>query len=371
MTLIMDSLNNDVTLGVFEPDGTMLLNPANKSTNWQGALPLTGLYTIKVIGGATVENYALTIKIAQVVNFVSGATSITLNGTTTNGYLSSYAFNCSAGQTMTAVLNVPSSIAYLDIFGITTGTLLSDSAQANSWTGVLPQTEDYVIEVIPNNGQVVNYSLTVSVTGIVGNIPGGDIVIKPGSTAAVVQGTVQPGQVVTYTLQAVQYQPLIVNVDSSNHDVTLGVLAPDGSMMFNPANKWTNWQVPLHETGLYTIQVIGGASTEDYTLTTKLPRLVYLGSGTNSVTITSATEQGFVVSYAINGNSGETLTATLNVPSSTAYLDIFGVATGSLLSYTAKANSWSGVLPDTQMYVIEVIPRGGWTVGYSLTISLQ
>ena len=68
-----------------------------------------------------------------------------------------------ANQTMTVSLNVPSSTAYLDIFGLASGTLLSSSAKATTWTGVLPQSQDYVIEVVPNNGQVVNYSITVSV----------------------------------------------------------------------------------------------------------------------------------------------------------------------------------------------------------------
>jgi hypothetical protein len=80
-----------------------------------------------------------------------------------NGYVFSYALACNAAQTMSVSLNVPSSSATIDIFGITTGTLLSSSTKTNTWTGVLPQTEDYVVEVIPNNGQVVNYSLTVSV----------------------------------------------------------------------------------------------------------------------------------------------------------------------------------------------------------------
>jgi hypothetical protein len=64
---------------------------------------------------------------------------------------------------MTASLNVPSSIAYIDIFGLASGILLSSSSKANTWTGVLPQTQNYAIEVIPNNGLVVNYSLKVSV----------------------------------------------------------------------------------------------------------------------------------------------------------------------------------------------------------------
>ncbi len=375
LILIMDSPNNDVTLGVFESNGNILLNPANKWRSWQGILPATELYTLQVTGGATTESFSLTVKAALLVNFAAGTSSITLTGTTAYGYLFSYGLNCGAGQTMTAALNVPSSTAYLDIFGIVGGTLLNASTRANSWSGVLPQTTDYVIEVIPTNNQVVNYSLTVSVTGAVVNpsSSAGDIIIKPGSTAAVKHGTVGPGQVVKYTLQASNSQPLLLNVGtvgSTKNDVTLGLIAPDGVNVFDPAKKYLNFQVPLRETGLYTIEVFGGSTTENFELTVKLPRIVFF-SGTDTVTIKSATEQGFIVSYAFYGNFGQTLTASLNVPSTTAYLDVFGIRTGGLLSYADKANSWTGVLPETEMYVVEVIPRGGQIVGYSVTLYLH
>jgi hypothetical protein len=377
MTLILDSPNNDITLGIFEPNGNMLLNPANKWTKWQVVLPKTELYTILVIAGGTAENFALTVKIAQIVNFASGTTSITLNGATVNGYPFDYALNCSAGQIMTVSLNVPSSTAYLDIFGgATSNLLLSDSARANTWTGILPQTQSYVVEVVPNNYQVVFYSLTISCTGVAGSsaVQSGDIIISPGSTAAVKHGIVGPGQVVTYTLQAAQYQILILDigtVGSANKDVFLGVLYPDGTTFLSPSKKYIYWQWRLPQTGLYTIQVFGGATTENYELTVKIPRLVNFAADTSSITINSATEQGFVVSYVLYRSVGQTMTASLNVDPSIAYLDIFGLETGSLLSYSEKASSWTGVLPQTQQYIIEVIPRGGWIVGYSLTISFH
>jgi hypothetical protein len=163
MILIVNSPNTDVTLGVFEPNGNELLNPANKWTRWQGLLPETELYKIQVIGGATTENYTLTVKVPQLVNFAAGTISTSLIGSTVSGYVFSYAIQASANQTMTVSLNVPSTTAYLDIFGLASGTILSSSAKATSWTGTLPQAQDYVIEVIPNNGAVVGYGLTVTV----------------------------------------------------------------------------------------------------------------------------------------------------------------------------------------------------------------
>jgi len=366
MILIVNSPNNDVTLGVFEPNGNMLLNPANKLTHWQGLLPKTELYTIQVLGGATAENYTLTAKVAQLVNFPTGTSSISLSGATVKGFVFSYAFTGSANQTMTATLNVPSSTAYIDIFGLATGSLLSSAAKSSTWIGILPQTQDYVIEVIPNNGQAVNYGLTVSIGTTAGNI-----VMASGTTAQVVQGTIQPGQIMTYTLEAGQSQPMILGMNSLNNDVTLGVFEPNGNMLLNPANQLTSWQGLLPQTELYKIQVIGGATAENYMLFAKVPQLVNFPTGTSSITLGGTTVNGYVFSYALGCKANQAMTVSLNVPSSTAYIDIFGLSTGTLLSSTAKATTWTGVLPQTQDYVIEVVPNNGQVVNYSLTVSVH
>jgi hypothetical protein len=162
MILILESPHGGSTLGVSEPDGTLLLDPALKWNTWQWLLPRTEAYTIQVFGGTTAGDFTLTIKVAQLAQFASGSTSVTLNGTTVNGYVFSYAFYCTSGQTMSTSLNVPSTTAILDVFGLATGPLLSSSANATTWSGVLPSTQDYVVEVIPHNGQEVNYTLTVS-----------------------------------------------------------------------------------------------------------------------------------------------------------------------------------------------------------------
>ena len=370
LTLIMDSPYNDVTLGVFEANNNILLDPARKLRAWQTVLPATEQYTIQVIGGATTESFTLTIKLPLVVSFGSGTNSSTLNGTTVNGYLFSYSFNCAIGQTMSASLNVPSSTAYIDIYGLSSGTLLSASEQVNNWTGVLPQTQDYIVEVVPVNNLVVNYSLTVSCTGTPGSsyAPGGQLYIAPGQTEAVVQGNITPGQVVTYSVQANQFQPMILIVGSPNNDVVLGVLDPNGNTMLNPTSEFTYWQWMLPQTGLYTIHVVGGITSEKYTLTTKIGRLyTYPASGT-SMTIYATTLKGYIKSYAFRLSAGVVMTLTLNVPSTTAYLDVFGLETGSILNASERATTWTGTMPSQQEYVVEVIP-GGTESAYTLTIS--
>ncbi len=191
-----------------------------------------------------------------------------------------------------------------------------------------------------------------------------------GTTAAVETGTVQPGQVISYTISAGQLQPMILILESTHADVTLGVFEPNGNMLLDPAKKWNRWQAWLPKTEVYTIQVNGGASSENYTLTVKVAQLIKVASGATSITLSGKTINGFVFSYALSAKTGQTMTVSLNVPSTTAYLDVFGIATGVLLSPNAKATTWTGVLPETQAYIIEVIPNNAQVVNYSITISI-
>jgi hypothetical protein len=198
-----------------------------------------------------------------------------------------------------------------------------------------------------------------------------DIVFAAGTTAAVVQGTVQPNQVRSYTLSAEQNQPMVLILNSTGTDNYLGVIGPDGSKLLEPANKWTRWQWLLPKTGQYTIQVTGGAASADFTLTTKVAKRVSFASGATSVTLSDRTENGYVFSYALRCQAGQTMTVSLNVAASTAYLDVFGLATGSLLSSSTRATTWTGKLPSTQDYILEVIPANGQVVDYGLTVTVK
>ncbi len=130
-------------------------------TYWQWSLPQTGLYTIHVIGGVTSETYTLTTKLAKLYTYPANGNSITINATNLKGYIKSYAFRLSAGVVMTLSLNVTSSVAYLDVFGVQTGSILNASERAVTWTGTMPSTQTYVVEVIPGSTESA-YALTIT-----------------------------------------------------------------------------------------------------------------------------------------------------------------------------------------------------------------
>ena len=198
-----------------------------------------------------------------------------------------------------------------------------------------------------------------------------NIVFAPGATASVQQGTLQPNQVQSYTLSAEKNQPMILIVDSPLRHVTLAAYEADGKILLDPAKKWMNFQWLLPATETYTIQVIGGSTTENYTLTVKVAAQISVPAGGVSKTFSGSTVNGYVFSYAINCQTGQTMHLTLNVPANSAYLDVFGIATGQVLDQSLQLTSWSGVLPSTQNYIVEIIPSASQVVNFSLTVSVN
>ena len=197
-----------------------------------------------------------------------------------------------------------------------------------------------------------------------------NIVFSTGTTAAVVSGTIQPGQVQAYTLSAGQNQPMVLILNSPNSGAYLGVSEPDGNLLLDPAKKWTEWQWLLPKTEVYTIKVYGGNTAQNYTLTAKVAKLVTFPSGSDTLTLSGSTPKGYVFSYALACQKDQVMTVTLTAPTGAAWLDIFGLATGTLLSSSSTSVTWSGSLPSTQDYVIEVIPNGQ-VVNYTLKVTVK
>ncbi len=164
LIVMVNSLNNDVYLSVRTQGGTTMLNQSSRLSSWEAMLPQTEDYYIGVYGGSTSENFTLTLEIPSRIVFKEGSISASVTGKTVAGYIVDYIALATKGQQMTVHLNVPANSAALTIYGYTDGQPYVRSVTGQtSFTMKLPTTQDYIIQVVPIAGQVVNYELDLNI----------------------------------------------------------------------------------------------------------------------------------------------------------------------------------------------------------------
>lgn len=159
------SYNNDVTFSVTGvKDGKTLLDASQKLTSWETMLTESQDYLIRVYAGASTENFTLNVITPARIDFTPGAVSTTETGTTPGGLVVSYILRASANQQMDITLDAPNMSALLSVYGYQDGQpYLRSAAGSQTFSMKLPATQDYVIQVVPNAGQVVNYTLNITV----------------------------------------------------------------------------------------------------------------------------------------------------------------------------------------------------------------
>ncbi len=165
MIVNVSSANNDVTLGIKTQGGTNILNISAGQSTWQGSLPQTEDYYLILHGGATTENFTLNIVIPSRITFLPGAELDKVAGKTVGGYAVSYVAFASKGQRMTVDLGNLSNTAALTIWGFTDGQpyVNANMSPTTHFVFTLPATQDYIIQVVPQGGLVVSYTLTVQI----------------------------------------------------------------------------------------------------------------------------------------------------------------------------------------------------------------
>jgi hypothetical protein len=170
MSVDIWSSEGTLNLSIYGANGDVLLSDHSDSTTWAGKLPVAQDYFIAVRSvGTTVINFMLNVSIPPLperIQFPPGGTTVTLNGALAAYGMSTYVLKAQAGQTMTVVLKTtPAGIGFLVISGADGSVLISDHAGAASWSGLLPTTQDYIIDA--RTGETAaTYTLQVTIPPI-------------------------------------------------------------------------------------------------------------------------------------------------------------------------------------------------------------
>jgi len=174
VTSAVDSAEMSTIMNVWGADGTLLRSGYVGTIGWVGELPSTQDYTLDVISLAqdTVD-YRLEVIIPpdapqpepepMRIQFAPGAISTQVQGRLAAGRSDRYVLSAMAGQEMTVNLSDSSAgvNAILIIWGADGTVLISDHADATTWLGRLPATQDYTISVRSVAQDSVDYTLEV------------------------------------------------------------------------------------------------------------------------------------------------------------------------------------------------------------------
>jgi LysM repeat protein len=164
--LLVDAFptSGSAILIIWGRNGDVLISDHAGATNFRGQVPTTQDYFIDVraVNGAA-AHFNLQVIIPARISFAAGATSKTVTGTAARFVTRNYVAGARAGQTMTVATSATTGQVILVIYGSDGNVLISDHAGATTWTGVLPTTEDYFIDVHSVGSTTAHYSLTLTI----------------------------------------------------------------------------------------------------------------------------------------------------------------------------------------------------------------
>ena len=164
---LVNTGNANTTITLFGANDGVVLVPAWSNTKglpgWQGTLPSSQDYVVQAIAPASAQTINLVVSIPARISFATGATSANRSGSTVKGNVVEYVAWGAAGQTMDLKVTGDGPVCLI-LYGFQTGQwLLYRNQFETEFTTTLPASQDYIIGVVPYEGTVVNYTLTVGI----------------------------------------------------------------------------------------------------------------------------------------------------------------------------------------------------------------
>ncbi len=195
----------------------------------------------------------------QRLEFPAGEVSTVVPGSL-QGDSKPYTLEASRGQIMIATLEGSSGVV-MNVLRANQQGIDTAAYQTRSWTGQLPATEQYTIQVMGNG----TYSLDVAITPLSRSDYSDVQRIKfdRGKSGTTVTGRVQANQKRQYLLKAKSRQ--IIAVKAAEGDVDFSAIAPNGQRIGGSSSKSRGWQGRLRMDGDYVIEV-SSAKAEDFIL---------------------------------------------------------------------------------------------------------
>jgi len=192
-----------------------------------------------------------------------------------------YLLEAQAGQRMVVTVTSPDDIARFSISGYDDGVVLKPLDDQTTWSGILPSTQDYLVQVENPRGVRVQYTLDVEFSAL-GAVPPTNpvptaaptpaqptaqrIVFPPGAISASVDGFLAPNEVQTYVLAANAGQSMTAVITSPNGQVGLEIVGADGTPYKRASVGGAGFSFTLPLTQDYYVSAVSQGSAANYSL---------------------------------------------------------------------------------------------------------
>jgi hypothetical protein len=284
-------------LSVWGVDGTLLVPETIGITVWEGTMPSAQDYYLNI---RNVSQQMITYQMVMIMRpmVLPEATRIQFQPNTTgwntpgeigpNSQMH-FVLGANADQQMTvSLITTPAdSETYLHIWGAD-GTVYTLMAPSKEWTGQLPATQDYYIDIRSYAKQAVTYQLSVNIPAV-GDAVNAPVAIPEAALGAKiskyqsirfaegpldfeVSGAVISGERDLYALNILAGETLDVIITSQEGNAVFTIIGPDNNPLpgTEEGKDTNNWSVPITVEGTYSILVGPTRGNATYTLKVKI-----------------------------------------------------------------------------------------------------
>jgi hypothetical protein len=262
-------------------DGQPYKRVENEDRFWDGNLPQSQDYLIRIITADAAENYTLNVMIdplptePQRIEFAPGAVSASVSGTIEPNTYDQYVLSAQAGQTMHVFLAATNGQANFDLVGKSDGVPYKRAIVGPpSWEGFLPMTQDYLINVSAPADTGDSYTLSITIDPANPEPTPERIQFPAGGISTTINGTFAAGgDGRSFILNAGAGQNMTIQV-SSTAPGAITIFLKDETGRILIANTDENpISINLDHTADYTIFLSspGAAPAINYSMTVTIP----------------------------------------------------------------------------------------------------
>ena len=298
------------------------------------------------------------------INFNEGATSATVTGRMDANSRTRYVLRAGERQLLDATLTGPDG-ASLVVRRRNGGALSGYIQTTTAFRGHTPSAGDYILDVY-TGAKGGEYSLYVSIPE--------KVAFAYNTTARLLEGELAAHESHEYSVRAAAGQILDVSVESNIPDsagggVQLVIFGADGSVLRSGMGEGASFRGELPLSQSYIIRLRAGDEAVKYSLNIVIPRRISFARGAYSASDTRRVTAQSSLHYTAWGKEGQKMTVTVDA-NRPLQLIVYGVDGEVLQSGMGESDSFEGVLPSSQDYIL-VVRAGDAAASYTITVTIR